>query len=74
MLAAAVAERKQAEDALRKSKAQIEAILQGVSDGVSVQDGTGRLVYAFPEDTPIAIAVANLLASCASRPKTRFIA
>jgi len=46
VLAAAVAERKQAEEALRKSKAQIEAILQGVSDGVSVQDGTGRLVYA----------------------------
>jgi two-component system sensor kinase FixL len=45
VLAAAVAERKQADETLRKSKAQIEAILQGVSDGISVQDGTGRLVY-----------------------------
>jgi PAS domain S-box-containing protein len=45
ILAAAVSERKQVELALRESKAQIEAILQGVSDGVSVQDRSGRLVY-----------------------------
>jgi PAS domain S-box-containing protein len=38
--------RKRAEAALRESKAQTEAILQGVSDGVTVQDDTGRLVYA----------------------------
>jgi two-component system sensor kinase FixL len=41
-----VTERKRAEATLRESKAQIEAILQGVSDGVTVQDGSGRLVYA----------------------------
>jgi PAS domain S-box-containing protein len=35
-----------AEDALRAARDQIAAILEGVAEGVTVQDAAGRLVYA----------------------------
>jgi PAS domain S-box-containing protein len=39
-------ERKQAEEELRQSRDQLEAIFQGVSEGITVQDATGQLIYA----------------------------
>jgi PAS domain S-box-containing protein len=39
-------ERKQAEEDLRQSRDQLEAIFQGVAEGITVQDATGRLIYA----------------------------
>jgi len=41
-----IAEREQAEEELRSSRDQLEIILGGVADGITVQDPTGRLVYA----------------------------
>jgi PAS domain S-box-containing protein len=38
--------RKQAEAELRDSRDQLQVILEGVGDGVTVQDRAGRLVYA----------------------------
>ncbi|MBA2504748.1 MAG: SpoIIE family protein phosphatase [Thermoleophilaceae bacterium] len=38
--------RKQADDELRRSRDQLEIILQGVADGVTAQAPDGRLVYA----------------------------
>jgi PAS domain S-box-containing protein len=43
---ASVAERRRAEDALLKSRSELEAILRQVADGITVQDATGSLVYA----------------------------
>ncbi|MDQ3855957.1 MAG: PAS domain S-box protein, partial [Chloroflexota bacterium] len=34
------------EEALRQSRDQLDAILEGVADGITVQDASGRLVYA----------------------------
>jgi PAS domain S-box-containing protein len=39
-------ERMEAERALRASRDQLETILQGVDEGITVQDPSGRLVYA----------------------------
>jgi len=39
-------ERKQAEDELRKSRDQLEAIFQGVTEGIAVLDPTGGILYA----------------------------
>lgn len=39
-------ERKQAEEELRASRDQLQAIFQGVSEGITVQDVTGAIVYA----------------------------
>jgi|GEM_PF-5039696 len=41
-----VSERKRVEEELRRSRDQLEVILQSVADGITVQDPTGRLVYA----------------------------
>jgi len=41
-----ITERRQAETALRESREQLDAILRGVADGVTLQDRTGRLLYA----------------------------
>ncbi len=41
-----VTERKRAEDDVRTSRDQLAAILHGVADGITVQDPTGRLIYA----------------------------
>ncbi|HLF26699.1 MAG TPA: PAS domain S-box protein [Anaerolineae bacterium] len=45
VLAAAI-ERKRSEDELRLSRDQLAVILEGVADGITAQDATGRLVYA----------------------------
>lgn len=39
-------QRKQTEKALRESKKELEVILQGVADGITAQDSSGKLVYA----------------------------
>ena len=44
-----IAERHKAEEALRRSRDQLEAILQSVADGIAVQDVSGRLIYANDE-------------------------
>jgi PAS domain S-box-containing protein len=41
-----VTERRRAAARLRESRDQIAAILRGVDDGITVQDPTGRLIYA----------------------------
>ena len=41
-----ITERRWAEEELRDSRDQLEAILRGVADGVTAQDPTGRVVYA----------------------------
>jgi PAS domain S-box-containing protein len=41
-----ITERRQAETALRQSQEQFDAILRGVADGVTLQDPSGRLLYA----------------------------
>src|ERR671921_2125615 len=41
-----ITEREKAEEEARGSWSQLEAILQGIADGVTAQDLTGRLVYA----------------------------
>ncbi len=41
-----ISERKQADEALQRSKEQLEIILQGVADGITAQDASGRLVFA----------------------------
>ena len=43
---ASVAERRRAEEALLKSRSELEAILRQVADGITVQDADGSLVYA----------------------------
>jgi len=40
-----VTERKWTENKLQETKNQLEAILQGVADGINVLDATGRLIY-----------------------------
>jgi PAS domain S-box-containing protein len=42
----AAAERQRAEEALRVSRDQIAAILQGIAEGVTVQSPDGRLIFA----------------------------
>ena len=37
--------RRRAEEELRSSRTELQAILKGVADGISVQDTSGRLVY-----------------------------
>lgn len=44
--AALLRERERAEEALRSSRDELEIVLQGVTDGITAQDPTGRLVYA----------------------------
>jgi PAS domain S-box-containing protein len=41
-----IAEREWAQEELRASRDQLEAILRGVADGVTAQDTAGRLIYA----------------------------
>ncbi len=41
-----ITERKQMEEALRKSRDQLAIILGGITDGITVQDPTWRLIYA----------------------------
>ncbi|MDQ3707284.1 MAG: PAS domain-containing sensor histidine kinase [Chloroflexota bacterium] len=41
-----ITERKKADEALKRSSAQFEVILGGIADGITVQDRTGRLIYA----------------------------
>jgi PAS domain S-box-containing protein len=41
-----VTDRKRAEDELRRSRDQLEAIFQGVTEGISVLDASGKLLYA----------------------------
>jgi PAS domain S-box-containing protein len=41
-----IAERERAEEEARGSWSQLEVILQGIADGVTAQDPTGRVVYA----------------------------
>jgi PAS domain S-box-containing protein len=41
-----IARREWAQEELRNSKDQLEAILRGVADGITAQDPTGQLVYA----------------------------
>src|SRR5215212_5354917 len=41
-----IAERRWAQEELRGSRNQLEAILRGVADGITAQDSTGRIIYA----------------------------
>lgn len=41
-----VSDRLRAEEELRRSRDELEIILRGVADGITVQDTTGRLIYA----------------------------
>ena len=41
-----VSDRRRAEEELRRSRDELEIILRGVTDGITVQDTAGRLVYA----------------------------
>ncbi|HEX5163967.1 MAG TPA: PAS domain S-box protein, partial [Thermomicrobiales bacterium] len=41
-----VSDRRRAEEELRRSRDELEIILRGVADGITVQDATGALVYA----------------------------
>jgi PAS domain S-box-containing protein len=41
-----IAEREWAQEELRDSRDQLDAILRGVADGVTAQDPTGRIIYA----------------------------
>jgi PAS domain S-box-containing protein len=41
-----ISERRQAEQALQGSRDQLAVILQGIADGITAQDLTGRLLYA----------------------------
>ena len=41
-----VSDRRQAEEELRRSRDELEIILRGVTDGITVQDAEGRLIYA----------------------------
>ncbi len=41
-----ITERKRAEEALRSSRNELEIVLEGVTDGITALDPTGRLVYA----------------------------
>jgi PAS domain S-box-containing protein len=41
-----IAERRRAQEELRGSRDQLEAILRGVADGITAQDTTGRIIYA----------------------------
>ncbi|HWG56106.1 MAG TPA: GAF domain-containing protein [Gaiellaceae bacterium] len=43
---ASATQRRRAEDRLRASRAELEAIFRGVADGITVQDSHGRIVYA----------------------------
>jgi PAS domain S-box-containing protein len=43
---AAVADRNRAEERLRESRDQLDVILRAAADGISVQDPSGRLVFA----------------------------
>jgi PAS domain S-box-containing protein len=45
VLATAI-ERNEVEEALHESRNQLEVILQGVADGITVQDSKGNLIYA----------------------------
>ncbi len=39
-------DRRETEEALRQSQRQLEVILQGITDGITVQEPSGKLVYA----------------------------
>lgn len=41
-----IAQRKQTEQDLRNSRRQLETILEGIGDGITAQDTTGRVVFA----------------------------
>jgi PAS domain S-box-containing protein len=41
-----IAERRRAQEDLRDSRDQLEAILRGVADGITAQDPSGRITYA----------------------------
>jgi PAS domain S-box-containing protein len=41
-----IAERERAEEELKSSRDQLEIILEGVTDGITAQDSSGRLIYA----------------------------
>jgi PAS domain S-box-containing protein len=41
-----IAEREWAQEELRGSRDQLDAILRGVADGITAQDPTGRIIYA----------------------------
>jgi PAS domain S-box-containing protein len=41
-----ISEREKVQQELRSSRDQLEIILQGVADGITVQDPTGQLIYA----------------------------
>src|SRR5918992_2508518 len=41
-----ISERRRAQEELRGSRDQLEAILRGVADGITAQDATGRIIYA----------------------------
>jgi len=41
-----ISKREKVQQELRSSRDQLEIILQGVADGITVQDPTGRLIYA----------------------------
>ena len=41
-----ISERRWAQEELKASRDQLEAILQGVAEGITAQDPTGKLIYA----------------------------
>ncbi|MBI4079334.1 MAG: PAS domain-containing sensor histidine kinase [Candidatus Levybacteria bacterium] len=41
-----ISNQKKTEEALQKSRDELEVILQGIADGITVQNETGKLVYA----------------------------
>jgi PAS domain-containing protein len=51
-----ITERIEAERELQRSRDQLDIILKGITDGITVQDRTGRLVYA--NDTGLAAGAA----------------
>ena len=62
------------EEALRASRDQFESILRGITDGVTVQDRTGRLVFANPAAARLTgmTSVDELLAAPPGRIMERF--
>lgn len=41
-----ISQRKMAEEELQQSKSQLEIILKNIADGITVQDNTGKIIYA----------------------------
>jgi PAS domain S-box-containing protein len=65
------AERRRTEDALSSSRDQLETILQGVADAITVQDPDGRIVYA--NDAAARLVGHSTAAELLAAPRTPFV-